>query len=79
VVAAASFLSEAADVLWLISLRRGVEGGSEYPEEAEVGVATLVMDDCAECPSRESDRLDWGIGPPLSETGSSDDCVCVRS
>ncbi len=48
-------------------------------DEGVVGVGRLVTEDCAEWPSRESERLDGAMGPPLSETGSNEDCVCVRS
>jgi hypothetical protein len=59
-------------------LRRGVDGGKECVEDGVVGVGMLVIDDCAEWPSLDCDRLElFGIGPPLSETGSR--CDGTRS
>ena len=57
-------------------------GANVETDEGVVGVVTLVTlvtDECVECPNLDSERLVWVIGPPLSETGSSEDCVCVRS
>ena len=63
------------DVFDPSSLRRGVDGGTEWVEMGVVGVGILVIDDCDECPpSLDCDlRLRFAIGPPLSETGSSCD------
>jgi hypothetical protein len=77
--------SDACDAIWPSSLLRGVDGVMVCVEEGVVGVVmllTLVTEECAECPPmRDKERLDWPrwIGPPLSETGSSEDCVCDRS
>jgi hypothetical protein len=59
------------------SLLRGVEGGSECVEPGVVGVGILVIEEVAEWPpSRDCDlRWRFGIGPPLSETGSKEEDV----
>ena len=66
------------DVFWPISLLRGVEGGRDGAgEDVVVGVGKLETDDWDEWPRRDRDLLPprCRIGPPLSETGSSEDCV----
>ena len=80
-VVVGSLRKEAVDVFWPSSRRRGVEGGGiDWTEDGVEGVGMLDRDDCAECPSRDWDfRARLIMGPPLSETGSRDDAVCVRS
>jgi hypothetical protein len=75
------FLRDTWDVLWPSS-RLGVVGPTVLAEDTVVAVVPvllrLVTEEWAECPMRDRDRLEWDdrcIGPPLSETGSSDDLV----
>src|SRR3569833_90488 len=80
-VVVGSLRRDRADVFWPTSYRRGVDGGRQCAEDGVVGVGMLDTDDWAEWPPRrDCDRLArLKIGPPLSDTGSSDDDVWVRS
>ena len=72
-VVVGSLRREVVEVLEPSSLLRGVEGPNDAVEEGVVGVGMLVTEDWAEWLSRDAGRRArcW-IGPPLSDTGSSD-------
>jgi hypothetical protein len=78
-VVVGSLRRETVDVFCPISLLRGVDGSNSCAGEGVMDVERLETEDWAEWPKRERDRRVWVIGPPLSDTGSSEDWICVRS
>ena len=77
-VVVGSVLRDAAEALVATSRDplRGVAGSMDWEETGVVGPAWLETEDWAECPFRDCERRGREIlGPPLSETGSSEDWV----
>ena len=83
-VVVGSFRRETVELFWPICLFCGVVGPEKLGAEGVMVVLPLAVEDCEDWdmwPSRDWDLLVGRetIGPPLSETGSRDDWVCVLS